>query len=219
MDSYKRILEEQGSEINSVVILPEGHELHENYGDTKVYFVKDKASCDFLYDMIGALHGRARSANSSFKINVIPPSKFDTKVAIGEMSVVSVSEDSDLDDEWSRNSESFANASRPESQFIVNSMPAHKTTSNLASKPVVEVFNVNYVNDCDSIVDVFIDGKRHQLLFEKSDRDKLIEAQSSYKSVRASIEFYKTISRGKSEITGGKVVDCKIFTVQGKLDL
>src|SRR5690554_744424 len=55
MGLYRHILEEEDSEINSVIIALEGENISKINRDRKIHFVQDKSTRTFLYDIIEAL--------------------------------------------------------------------------------------------------------------------------------------------------------------------
>lgn len=143
IDTYKRILKEQGSEINSVIILAKGKELPEE-SNKVTYMVENRAAQTFLYDFISALHGRAKSSKTSFSINVLGP----YKPANQTLHENSLKEESDeqqkLKAESESSSEDYNDISKPEETFVVTPKPAHKTVSSSTGEPLDKIFTVNW---------------------------------------------------------------------------
>ncbi len=218
IDTYKRILKEQGSEINSVIILAKGKELPEE-SNKVTYMVENRAAQTFLYDFISALHGRAKSSKTSFSINVLGP----YKPANQTLHENSLKEESDeqqkLKAESESSSEDYNDISKPEETFVVTPKPAHKTVSSSTGEPLDKIFTVNWVNDIERTFSASFDNKTNILIFEQSDRDLLLEAQQKYQTVKALIVLYTSLSRGKVEVTGGKATNCELVTIQESLGL
>lgn len=218
IDTYKRILKEQGSEINSVIILAKGKELPEE-SNKVTYMVENRAAQTFLYDFISALHGRAKSSKTSFSINVLGP----YKPANQTLHENSLKEESDeqqkLKAESKSSSEDYNDISKPEETFVVTPKPAHKTVSSSTGEPLDKIFTVNWVNDIERTFSASFDNKTNILIFEQSDRDLLLEAQQKYQTVKALIVLYTSLSRGKVEVTGGKATNCELVTIQESLGL
>lgn len=218
IDTYKRILKEQGSEINSVIILAKGKELPEE-SNKVTYMVENRSAKTFLYDFISALHGRAKSSKTSFSINVLGP----YKPANQTLHENSLKEESDeqqkLKAESESSSEDYNDISKPEETFVVTPKPAHKTVSSSTGEPLDKIFTVNWVNDIERTFSASFDNKTNILIFEQSDRDLLLEAQQKYQTVKALIVLYTSLSRGKVEVTGGKATNCELVTIQESLGL
>lgn len=216
---YRHILEEEESEINSVIIAVKGENISAKNNDRKIHFVQDKSTRTFLYDIIDALHGRARPSNTSFSLNLLEPHKPDSQTTSEPKAADQASQSQDLETVAHKSTSNSERTPKPESTFTLTSKPAPQTIASSSDEPMPIIFSVNSVDDRDNKFCALIDGKIHVLNFDLPDREILLDAQKHYQTIRASVCFYKKISRGRDTDAGGKATGCEIFTFQENLEL